>query len=276
MIKSHDEIGYLIKMFVFLSKLLPLFVYPLGLSWILLILALVLHKKAGIRNGLIIAALAILWLGSTSLVANGFAKSLEWRYLPPKNIPTADAIVVLGGGTEANLYPRSSVEVNGAGDRVLYAAQLYKESKAAHILLSGGEISWLNDTSSTPAQEMAIILKNMGVREDALWLDTQSQNTYENAYYSAMMLKERNIHKVLLITSAMHMPRAVALFEKQGIGVIPIPVDYSITQSDQSENDRDWLGRLLGFLPSAGNLASTTNALKEYIGIFTYWLRGWL
>jgi uncharacterized SAM-binding protein YcdF (DUF218 family) len=246
------------------------------LSWILLILALVLHKKAGIRNGLIIAALAILGLGSTSLVANGLAKSLEWRYLPPKNIPAADAIVVLGGGTEANLYPRSSVEVNGAGDRVLYAAQLYKEGKAAHILLSGGEISWLNDTSSTPAQEMAIILKNMGVREDALWLDTQSQNTYENAYYSAMMLKERNIHKVLLITSAMHMPRAVALFEKQGIGVIPVPVDYSITQSDQSENDRDWLGQLLGFLPSAGNLASTTNALKEYIGIFTYWLRGWL
>ncbi len=276
MIKSPHENGPSISMFVFLSKLLPLFVYPLGLSWILLLLALIMREKARLRNGLMIAALVILWLSSTTWVANGLAKSLEWRYLPPQNIPAADAIVVLGGGTDADLYPRLGVEVNGAGDRVLYTAKLYKEGKAAHILLSGGEITWLNDTSSTPAQEMASILKDMGVPAEALWLESRSQNTYENAYFSAKILGENQIHKILLITSAMHMPRAVALFQKQGIEVMPVPVDYSITQTDQTSNNSDLLGRLLGLLPNTGNLASTTNALKEYIGIFTYWLKGWL
>ena len=263
-------------MFVLLSKFLPLFFYPLGLVCIFLIFALVLREKERTRNILVAASIGILWLSSTSLVSNNLARSLEWRYFPPKDIPSAEVMVVLGGGTDANVYPRPGVEINGAGDRVLYAALIYKEGKASHLLLSGGEITWMNATSSTPADEMAEILQSLGVPKNALWLENRSQNTHENAVFSKAILDEKGINKILLVTSAMHMPRAVALFQKLGLEVIPLPVDYSVTQADISWNDQDWLGQVFGLLPSTGNLSATTNALKEYLGIFTYWLRGWL
>jgi len=263
-------------MFVFLSKFLPIFFYPLGLVCFLLIAAFFLRKKERTRNVLMAASIGILWLGGTSLVSINLARSLEWRYLPPKEVPSADVMVVLGGGTDANVYPRSGVEINGAGDRVLYAARIYKEGKAKYILLSGGEITWMNATSSTPADDMAEILEFMGVPKETLWLENKSQNTHENAVFSKAILDEKGIKKVLLVTSAMHMPRAVALFQKIGLEVIPLPVDYSVTRADISWNSQDWLGQLFGLLPSTGNLSATTNALKEYFGIFTYWLHGWL
>ena len=263
-------------MFVFLSKFLPLFFYPLGLVFILLILTLFLRKKEKTRNILSVLCIVILWLSSSSLVSENLTRSLEWRYFPPKEIPSADVMVVLGGSTEANIFPRSSVEINGAGDRVLYAAQIYKEGKAAHILLSGGEITWMNSTSSTPAGEMAELLQSLGVPQEALWLENKSQNTRENAEFSKKILDEKGINKILLVTSAAHMPRAAAVFQKIGLEVIPLPVDYSITQVDNSLNKPDWLGQVFNLLPSVANLSATTNALKEYFGIFTYWLVGWI
>ena len=263
-------------MFIFLSKLLPLFVYPLGLTCILIAISIILQRHRSLSNILLIIALVTIWLFSTTLVSSGLARSLEWRYLPPAEVPSSDVAVVLGGGTEANLYPRPSVEVNGAGDRVLYAARIFQSGKVEHLLLSGGEITWLQDTQSTPADEMAALLLELGVPSEALWLEDQSKNTYENALFSVEILKDNAVDKVLLITSAIHMPRAVALFQKQGVEVIPLPVDYSVTQNDTTSNNQDWIGQLLGWLPSAGNLNTSTNALKEYLGLLVARLRGWI
>jgi uncharacterized SAM-binding protein YcdF (DUF218 family) len=188
-----------------------------------------------------------------------------------------EAVVVLGGGTEPAAYPRPSVEVNSAGDRVLFAAYLYKEGKAAHILLSGGDIAWLNKGTTTPAEDMSSILNAIGVPEEALWLETESQNTYENALYSKEILAENEIDRVLLVTSAMHMPRSVALFEKQGIEVVPVPVDFNITE-DGSPQDKtgSLISKIVDVIPQASNLALTTNAMKEYLGFFMYKVQGWL
>jgi uncharacterized SAM-binding protein YcdF (DUF218 family) len=264
-------------MFIFLSKLLPLFVYPLGLSVILLVFAALTNSNRKSSRILIIAAVALLWLSSTTGVSNLLARSLEWRYLPLEEIPAADAIVLLGGGTESAAYPRSNVEINGAGDRVLYAADLFFEGKSPRILLSGGEISWQNNGSSTPAQDMALLLVKLGVPESALILENESQNTYENALKSKEILSELEIDNILLVTSAMHMPRAVALFEKQGFVVTPVPVDYSVTENESVENTSgSWINRVLDIVPSASSLALTTNALKEYLGMLIYTLQGWM
>lgn len=261
-------------MFVVLSKFLPLFVYPLGLACLLLLAALLFGKKA--RSWFILTALLILWLASTSFVSRALTRSLEWKYLPPEEIPAVDTAVVLGGGTDPSIYPRSGVEVSGAGDRVLYAARLYKEGKVQHILLSGGEIEWLTTSTSSPAEDMAALLTEMGVPPHALWLEKESRNTHENALFSQKILEEKGVQKVLLITSAMHMPRSVALFEKLGVQVIPLPVDYAVTRQEPESGNDDLIGKLLGLLPSAGYLSDTTNALKEYLGILTYSLQGWL
>ena len=214
-------------MFVFLSKLLPLFVYPVGLACLLLAFSLIFNRHRRLRNALVAISLAILYLASNRWVAYHLAQTLEWQYLPSQEIPAVEAVVVLGGGTESRQYPRPAVEVNAAGDRVLYAAQLYREGKAPVLLLSGGTITWQDGGSGTPAEDMASILTAIGIPESALWLQNRSQNTHEDAVYSAEMLKAAGIQKVLLVTSAAHMPRSVALFEHEGIEVVPAPVDFT-------------------------------------------------
>jgi uncharacterized SAM-binding protein YcdF (DUF218 family) len=264
-------------MFVFLSKLLPLLIYPLGLASLLLAASLVFHRHARLRGTLVVTALAVLWVCSTPWLAVSLARSLEWRYLPPAEFPHVEVIVLLGGGTDPGDYPRPGAEVNGAGDRVLYAARLYKEGKADHILLSGGNIDWLESRGSTPAQEMAEILALAGVPPEALWMQPSSQNTAEDAQYSRQLLDEQDLQRILLVTSAMHMPRSVALFEKQGFEVIPAPTDFSVTQKRwENLTEPNFQSQLINLLPSASNLGLTTNALKEYIGMLVYRLRGWL
>ena len=266
-----------VSMFIILSKLLPLFAYPLGLACLLLVLALVFHQNARARWWLTLAAVLILWLGSTTGLSNLLARSLEYRYQPPEEIPASEVAVVLGGGTEPALSPRTSVEINSAGDRVLYAAELYRQGLARRLLLTGGEITWQTGGFSSPAEDMAAILISIGVPQEALWLETESRNTYENALYSGELLAESGIQSILLVTSAMHMPRAVALFEAQGLEVIPLPVDYSVTEEVLVERDTSAsLVKVLDIIPNASNLALTTAALKEYFGMLVYQLRGWL
>ena len=221
-------------------------------------------------------ALVVLWLGSTRWIALGMVRSLEWRYLPMTQMPSADAIVLLGGGTESAEYPRQTVELNSSGDRVLYAAWLYKQGKAPHILLSGGLIDWL-DTGNTPAEDMAVILDMMGVPKEALWLESTSRNTYENAVNSRKFLNEKGINRIILVTSALHMPRSVDLFKHQGFDVIPAPTDYSVTQAAwQRLTNPNLATQLLNLMPNIDNLSSVTRALKEYLGMLVYRLRGWM
>lgn len=264
-------------MFVYLSKLLPLLVYPLGLACLILLIALILDKKPRWRRGLLIAALVILWIGSNRWVSFALARSLEWRYLPPGDIPTAEVIVVLGGGTESADPPRPMTEVNSAGSRVLYAAKLYQEGAAPVILVSGGNLDFSDARGATPAEEMTELLLLMGIPDEAIWPQGRSQNTYEDALYSAELLRENGIDEVILVTSAMHMPRSVALFENQDIVVIPAPVNFTITEQNWANAFRPTAGELLiHLLPNTSALNLTTNVLKEYIGMWVYGLQGWL
>lgn len=264
-------------MFVFLSKFLPLLVYPLGLACILLALAVLLHRVRAGRTVLVAAAFLLLWLGGNRWVAYSLARSLEWRYLPQTDLAPADVILVLGGGTEPALTPRQYVEVNAAGDRVLYAGRLYKQGKAARILLSGGNISWAGENDSTPAQDMLELLELLGIPRGAVLLQTQSENTHDDALFSNRILQEHNLKKVILVTSALHMPRSVALFRHLGVEVIPAPVDFTVTRAGWNDLlHGNFTAQFINFFPTASNLAITTNALKEYIGLLAYKFQGWL
>jgi uncharacterized SAM-binding protein YcdF (DUF218 family) len=264
-------------MFVYLSKLLPSFVYPLGIVTLLLILGLVTKQRRKWRKAFLILALAVLLIASNRWVSYGLARSLEWQNLPPEVLPQSDVIVVLGGGTESGDYPRQMAEVNGAGDRVIYAARLYQEGAAPMILVSGGNLSFSSARGATPAEEMTELLTLLGVPAEAVWQQDQSQNTYEDALYSAAFLQEKEITEVILVTSAMHMPRAKALFEKQGLTVIAAPADFTITEQNWQNLFHPSFGELvINLLPNASALDLTTTVLKEYFGLAVYRLRGWL
>jgi uncharacterized SAM-binding protein YcdF (DUF218 family) len=262
-------------MFVYLSKILPPLVYPLGLACLLIVVALILRRPR-LRTALLGLALALLLIGGNRWVALGLARSLEWRYIPAGELPQAQAIVVLGGGTLSAQYPRQTVEVDQAGDRLIYAAQLYHQGKAEHLLLSGGRIDWIS-SGAPPAEDMASLLEMLGVPPQALWLESQSRNTYENARNARAFLEPLGIRRILLVTSASHMPRSVALFEKQGFEVIPAPADFSVTQEGWEQLKSGGLGsQLYSLLPSAESLSLTTRMLKEYVGMLIYRLSGWM
>lgn len=261
-------------MFVFLSKFLPLLIYPLGLACLLLLVSLINRIPKSWQKRFTILALFLLWLGGNRWAAFSLTYRLERQIVAPSELPPADVILVLGGGTESFDPPRSGVEVNGAGDRVIHAVRLYRQGVAPYILLSGGNIDWLSARTTTPAFEMKELMVFMGVPESALILQDQSQNTAEDVRFSARILREKQFERVVLVTSAQHMPRAVALFRAEGIEVIPSPADYSITDLEWQKLWRDKLAaQLINILPNAGYLSMTTSSLKEYLGIVVYSLR---
>lgn len=260
-------------MFIFFSKVLPPLVYPLGLAC-LLILAGLVFKSAKRQRMALTAALLILYLSSTPWVSMSLARSLEWRHLPQAELPNADVIVVLAGGTQSADFPRQMVEVDGGGDRVLYAARLYHQGKAPHLLLAGGLIDWMSK-GPQPTEDMADLLNMLDVPAEALWFETSSRNTYESAINCSQILVEKGIRRILLVTSAWHMPRSVALFEHQGLEVIPAPADFTVTRSAwESLTAANLASQIYQILPSPGSLELTTRMLKEYLGILVYQLLG--
>ena len=263
-------------MFLFLSKLLPLFLYPLGLACVLMVVALVMWWRRSRWVPLPVAlSLIVLLLTSNGWVSNGLVRSLEWQHFPPKELPTADAIVVLGGATKSAFPPRPEVDLSEAGDRVLYGAQLYREGKAPLVITSGGRVEWRGGGPSESA-DMAQILKTVGVPGSAILQDPTSLNTYQNAVNVRKIMKERGIRKILLVTSAMHMPRSLRIFQRQGIDAIPAPTDFLVSQQEIEEPNSSTQAILLNLVPDTDRLNKTTQALKEYIGMVVYRLRGWL
>lgn len=260
--------------FVFLSKFLPLFIFPLGFVFILILVALFWSRG---RRLILIVALAILWLGSSRYVAYALVRSLESQYSTPAKALQADAIVILGGGTRGSDPPRPMTEINEAGDRLLYGASLYHKGAAPVVLVTGGSIEWLTPEGIGPeANDMSALMGLLGIPPEALLLEAESRNTYENALFSKQLLADRGMDEVLLVTSAMHMPRSLPLFEAQGLRVMPAPTDYLVSDAEWRHL---WDGgptvTLINLLPNVEYLTYTTRALKEYIGIAVYGLRGW-
>ncbi|MEL6939236.1 MAG: YdcF family protein [Cyanobacteria bacterium J06598_1] len=258
----------------FLSKFLPLFVYPIGLSSLLLVLALVWVWKHPKRATWAIAlALSIIFFSSNPIVSDKLVSTLERQYFPLDPIPTADAIVVLGGATAPQIAPRPWVEVLEAGDRILYGARLYSQGKAPKLILSGGRVTWRGGSGASEADDMKEIAIAMNVPESAIVLEGTSLNTRQNAVNVQPILQQQSIESVLLVTSAIHMPRSVAIFKKLGISVVPAPTDYLVPMDSAATTLE---GRILSLIPDAKSTEQFTRALKEYVGFAIYRLRGWV
>lgn len=263
-------------MLLFISKLLPPLIYPLGLSCVLLGVALFSWRRwPRVAQAAIALGLTVLLISSSPWTALWLVSSLEQRHIPVGPLPQVEAIVVLGGGTKPALPPRPGVDVAEAGDRILYGAQLYRAGKAPWLVLSGGRASWMGGGRSEAADmaEMAIAL---GVPASAILQDTDSLNTYHNAVNVQRILAEKGLQHILLVTSAMHMPRALLIFQRQGLDPIAAPTDFLYTDADRVLWRTEPQALLLNCLPDAEALARTTRALKEYVGIAVYRGLGWL
>ena len=263
-------------MFLYLSKLLPLFLYPLGFACICCIIALfLLWKRPRLAAFCIGLALFVLLFSSNAWISRFLVSSLEWQNIPSGELPTAEAIVVLGGATKSAYEPRKTADLSEAGDRILYAAQLYRQEKAPLIIASGGRIDWAGG-GIPESEDIAKLLTFMGVDPKDIIQDPDSLNTYQNTVNVKKILLERNIDRVLLVTSAMHMPRSLAIFKQQGIQAIAAPTDFLVTKGELDAIGKTPKSAILHLLPDSKNLENFTIAMKEYIGMIVYRVRGWV
>ena len=158
--------------------------------------------------------------------------------------------------------------LRAGSDRVMQAALLWRAGKARTVIVSGGDLPWARSSvSPTEASLVAEILEAYGVPSDSIIVETNSRNTHENAINTAAIWQERHFHSGLLVTSATHMPRALASFRKAGLDVTP----WSADLGDQYP----LVNSIFDFLPDASALAVTTAMTKEFVGLAVYRLRGW-
>lgn len=252
-----------------LSSYLTPLVIPLNLGIALVVLGVLMYIVRRRRLAVLLAAGGMAWvvfwsLPASSLWAGGHLEQL-YPYKPPEALPTAEAIVVLGGSTAGNrLNWFEPYDRNRTISRVDTAAQLYHAGRAPLVIVSGAAL----DGSVSEAQIMANSLRQQGVPESAIVQESRSLTTYENAVYTASLLNEKKLNHVLLVTSALHMPRAMGVFRKQQIDAVPAGSPPQIVVPDDPA--------FSFWQPNAHVLSASRSILKEYVGMLVYWLRGWL
>ena len=182
----------------------------------------------------------------------------QFPQVPIAAVPHAQAMVVLGGAVTPPMIGGTEVDLKAAADRVWYASRLFHADKAPLVLLSGG--GDLERQAFSEARAMAVFMQDLGVPAQAIVLEETSRSTRENAAFSASLLKARGIDHILLVTSALHMPRALPLFKAQGLQVTPAPTDFECNQAPPPG--------LLAWLPDAGALNGSALAMKEIVGLW--------
>lgn len=252
-----------------ISSFLTNLVIPLNLGITLLVLGMLAFVVRHRRIALLLAASGMGWvlfwsLPASSLWAGGHLEQL-YPYKPPDQLPAAQAIVVLGGSTASNRpnwfepYDRAATV-----SRVDTAAQLYHAGRAPLVIVSGAAL----DGSVSEAQIMANALQQHGVPASAIIEESKSLTTYENAVYTAEILAKQDLDRVLVVTSALHMPRAMGVFRKQQVNVVAASSPPQIVVPKDPA--------FSFWLPDARVLAASRSVIKEYVGMLVYWLRGWL
>lgn len=257
-------------LFYELTKLLSLLIYPLGLTLLLLGAAIVLllcrRRRAGFALlGLNLVSLCVF---SSPVVADRLVGSLErdWPDVPVEAWPAADAILVLGGafgtGNGQFVYPSTG----GAVDRYWHAARLYRAGRAHRVILSGGREPHRTG-GLTEAEAGALFLADMGVPESALVLEPRALTTHAHAIELGPLLNREGISSVLVVTSALHMRRAMAALSGLDAKLIPVATGFTVIDEPTF--------RLRRLLPSVGALSRSTVAMHEYVGLLYYRARGW-
>lgn len=204
-----------------------------------------------------------IYCASIAPVSDALLAGLERSYPPvdPRVAPVAPAIVVLGGGIKRGGDPTSLPALHEGGSRYWYAARLFHAGKASLIIATGG-----NAKSSVPDKSEAAaigeFLIDLGVPAQAILYESKSLTTVEDALLVKPILEAHRLSRVLLVTSAVHMPRALAIFRRAGIDAIPLSSDVEV-DSTARYNWKD-------FVPRVRTLAATASALHEYLGLLSY------
>lgn len=198
---------------------------------------------------------ALFYLFTTNFVASSLMFPLETQYNQTK-YPNGDVIVVLGGGSIGGVP-----DLNGEGSlsaiatsRLLTGARLQRELNIP-ILISGGRV-YADGASEAEIGQRELL--DLGIASDMVYAENQSRTTAENAKNVKIVCANEGWKKIILVTSATHMPRATKYFDQVGILYEVVPCEYKVSRIDKITWD--------DFLPNGNAVAENSSALKEYLG----------
>ncbi len=257
-------------------KLAKFAIYPL--SWIVmaamatLVIAClpVTPRRTAWLRWCALGTVLLIFLTATPLFSNSYMAMLEGHYPPFRADPSRkfDAIVVLAGG----ILPKGSLRpvdelMDASRLRTVCGATYWRAGLAPKMLLSGSDAT-VRRTGVLESHKMKWWAIELGVPESAILLEDRSRTTYENAIQTRALLGNS---RVLLVTDAYHMPRAVEFFAKQGLSVTPAPCGYKATHTPGQTWEQF---TLFDLLPNSKALSVTTDAVEEVVGIAFYRLVG--
>ena len=240
---------------IYLHKILPFFLSPLGIILIFLIASFFFKRRF-----FVFLSFLVLVISSNPIVGNYLIKKLEYPYKPISinSINEADAVVVLSGmlhqvgDKNYNTYEFSDP------DRFFGGLDLIKENKSNKIIFTAGQLPWTDNW-----EPEGIILKNkaisLGISQAKILVTENVKNTYEESIAVTKLIP--NNSSIILVTSAFHMHRSKYLFENQGFRVAPFPVDFKYGNFKSS---------ILDYFPHHEALKKTSIFIRETIGRIYY------
>lgn len=257
-------------MFFPLSKIVWAVLSPLNLVFLVLLGggAVSLFSRRG--RGLVVLGMLLFAAGGIFPVGHHLMARLESRYQAPDPMPArVDGILILGGSFMTDISAaRGMVSVNETAERLFEGLALARRYPDAIVLFSGGN-GRLGGGERTEAEDAELFLKTLGFPDDNVLFEDRSRNTFENFVYSRQIVLPRDEDTWIVVTSAWHMPRAMAVAQATGwTNVVPYPVDYRTKGGDEAVG---WMPRGFDVL---GAFSDLQVALHEYVGLAAYYMSG--
>lgn len=241
------------------------------IAFILGVILLFAHRETRVWGSSLLAFLAVLYfLLSLPLTARTFERILTDRSTPIRSVEEAggaESVVILGGGSAT--FRAGGNEINELSDatalRVLEGARLYKLLDDPSVVVSGGA-DGLVDALTPESVPMQQELEDLGVPLDRIQLESLSGSTLEQAEALSKLLEARGIEDFVLVTSPIHMRRALATMRAQGLDPVPSP------SAQHSEGHTVERGSVL---PNPAALHASRQAIREGLAVLYYWANGW-
>jgi uncharacterized SAM-binding protein YcdF (DUF218 family) len=242
-------------MFFILSKILDFLLQPL--CWIFLLLGFAYFTRFSKRLLAITIALLL-------MMTNGwFVNQCYLAYETPQTSlkKPYQWCIILGGGM---MRSGEGYRTGETADRFVQPLLLYKKGLVKKLLITGGNVNikGLKIDDTQESKKVKEVLIAMGVAEKDIYLEENARNTHENATYTKKMLVPYLAEEMVLVTSAMHMPRAKACYIKEGIKVVVYPAD--IKKKDTPSGILDLV------IPQERNLSKFAELIREMTGFVIY------
>jgi len=254
-------------MFFILSKVFLFLFSPF--TWLAISLLLFIYVKNNVwKKRFLWSTVFIFFFFSNGFIVNRLISLWEIDGIKTENMQQFENGIVLSGMFEYN-KDLDRLSARRGSDRIWQTIQLYKKKKIKRIIITG-DSGYVFKKGLHEAKQLKEVLISMGIPGEDILIESKSRNTHENAKETKALMDKHGLSTKnnLLITSSMHMRRAKACFEEEGILCTPFTTDHYIVHEESIS--------MTEFIPSTGAFKMWDRLFKEWIGYSVYAIMGYL